>query len=79
MESARLTQGKGIDDGGLSINWGALMKHKHGFTDPVPQSMEDTLRANGVDTMHGTAVFTRQLKSTTAAYPSTGSDLASII
>lgn len=58
VESARLMRGKGIDDGGLSINWGALMKHKHGFTDPVPQSMEDTLRANGVDTIHGTAAFT---------------------
>jgi glutathione reductase (NADPH) len=58
VESARLMRGKGIDSAGLSINWTDLMKHKHGFTDPVPQSMEDTLRANGVDTIHGTAAFT---------------------
>ncbi|WP_026531883.1 dihydrolipoyl dehydrogenase family protein [Arthrobacter sp. H41] len=58
MEDARLMRGKGINEGGLSINWGELMKHKHGFTDPVPQSMEDDLRAHGVAPLHGTATFT---------------------
>ncbi|WP_026821254.1 dihydrolipoyl dehydrogenase family protein [Arthrobacter castelli] len=58
MESARLMRGKGIDNGDLSINWGELMNHKHGFTDPVPQSMEEDLRAHGVHTLHGTATFT---------------------
>ncbi len=37
IDSARLMKGKGIDTGGLSINWGHLMEHKHGFTDPVPE------------------------------------------
>ncbi len=41
IDSARLLSGKGIDSDGLSINWADLMKHKHGFTDPVPQSMEE--------------------------------------
>ena len=40
------------------------MKHKHGFTDPVPKSMEDGLTGNGVTTLHGQARFTgpRQLE-----------------
>ena len=58
MDSARLRRGKGIDDEGLSINWADLMRHKHGFTDPVPQNMEDSLAGNGIDTLHGVARFT---------------------
>ncbi|CAN5538818.1 NAD(P)/FAD-dependent oxidoreductase [soil metagenome] len=58
IDSARLMRGKGIDDDGLSINWADLLKHKHGFTDPVPQNMEDDLSHNGVETLHGTATFT---------------------
>lgn len=58
IDSARLMHGKGIDEGGLSINWADLMKHKHGFTDPVPQNTEDSLAGNGTDTLHGVARFT---------------------
>lgn len=58
IDSARLMRGKGINEGGLSINWADLMKHKHGFTDPVPQNMEDGLTGNGVETLHGEARFT---------------------
>lgn len=58
IDSARLMRGKGIDDSGLSINWTDLMKHKHGFTDPVPDSMEEGLRRHGVATLHGQATFT---------------------
>ncbi|MGB3829655.1 MAG: NAD(P)/FAD-dependent oxidoreductase [Ornithinimicrobium sp.] len=58
IDSARLMQGKGITEAGLSINWADLMKHKRGFTDPVPQSMEDNLAGNGVETLHGHARFT---------------------
>ncbi len=42
-------RGKGIDDADLSINWTDLMKHKHGFTDTVPQNVEDCLSGNGID------------------------------
>ncbi|MDP3968842.1 MAG: NAD(P)/FAD-dependent oxidoreductase [Nocardioides sp.] len=64
IDSARLMRGKGIDDAELSINWADLMKHKHGFTDPVPRSMEDGLTGSGVTTLHGHARFTgpRQLE-----------------
>jgi len=58
IDSARLMRGKGIDAGDLTINWADLMKHKHGFTDEVPQNMEDGLTGNGVTTLHGEARFT---------------------
>lgn len=58
IDSARLMRGKGIDDTGLAINWPDLMKHKHGYTDPVSQLMEDGLSSNGVETLHGYASFT---------------------
>ncbi len=70
IDSARLMRGKGIDDADLSINWADLMKHKHGFTDPVPKSMEDGLTGNGVTTLHGQARFTgpRQLEIDGVSY-----------
>jgi len=58
IDSAALMRGKGIDDAGLSINWSDLMKHKHGFTDPVPQNIRDSLVGNDVTTLHGRARFT---------------------
>jgi glutathione reductase (NADPH) len=58
IDAARQLQGKGIDPGGLAINWADLMGHKRGFTDPVPGNMERGLAKNGVETLHGTAVFT---------------------
>lgn len=57
IDSARLMRGKGVDDTGLTINWPDLIKHKHGFTDPVPQDMENRLAGNGVSTLHGHAKF----------------------
>ncbi len=57
IDSARLMAGKGIDTNGMRINWADLMKHKCGFTDPVPQNMEAELAGNGVETLHGTATF----------------------
>lgn len=58
MDSARLMQGKGIDMAGMHIDWPALMQHKRGFTDPVPDRMEQGLRDANVETMHGVARFT---------------------
>lgn len=58
VDSARLMRGKGVDDAELSINWADLMKHKRGFTDPVPQNLERDLIGNGIETLHGTATFT---------------------
>lgn len=58
LDSARLMRGKGIDDTGLSINWSDLMRHKRGFTDPVPENLERDLGRHGVTTLHGRARFT---------------------
>jgi len=58
IDAARLFEGKGIEPGGLAINWADLMGHKRGFTDPVPANMERGLAGNGVETLHGTATFT---------------------
>ncbi len=58
IDAARLLQGRGIDPGGLAIDWADLMGHKRGFTDPVPENMERGLESNGVETLHGTATFT---------------------
>jgi len=58
IDSARLMRGKGINDAELSINWADLIKHKHGFTDGVPQNLETSLSRNGIDTLHGQARFT---------------------
>lgn len=57
IDSARLMVGKGIDANDMIINWADLMKHKRGFTDPVPENMEAGLVRNGVETLHGTAAF----------------------
>ncbi|MDQ3276003.1 MAG: NAD(P)/FAD-dependent oxidoreductase [Actinomycetota bacterium] len=57
IDAAQLMTGKGIDPGGLTINWADLMKHKRGFTDPVPVNVERELAASGVDTLHGSAAF----------------------
>ena len=57
IDSARLMAGKGIDADSMTINWADLMKHKCGFTDPVPENMEAGLGRSGVETLHGTARF----------------------
>jgi len=60
IDGARLLRGKGIDDHDLAINWADLMDHKRGFTDPVPDNLQQQLAGNGVDTFHGTATFTAE-------------------
>jgi len=57
MDSVRLMRGKGIDDAGFAINWDDLMRHKRGFTDPVPRNLERDLASRGVATLHGPARF----------------------
>lgn len=58
IDAARLMQDKGISNDGISIDWSALMRHKRGFTDAVPQGIENELTGNGVTTFHGSARFT---------------------
>ncbi len=58
IDAARLMAGKGIDPAGLAISWTDLMRHKRGFTDPVPHSMEAGLAHAGATTWHGQARLT---------------------
>ncbi|SDQ14900.1 glutathione reductase (NADPH) [Curtobacterium sp. UNCCL20] len=58
IDAARLMNGTGIQENGLSVDWAALMQRKRGFTDGVPKGMEDELTGNGATTFHGHAEFT---------------------
>ncbi|CAN5129483.1 NAD(P)/FAD-dependent oxidoreductase [soil metagenome] len=69
VDSANLMRGKGIDDQGLAINWRDLVKHKHGFTDPVPDRIEKGLNGNRVDTLHGQARFTDRTRIEVGSTP----------
>lgn len=50
----------GIDTvkGALHIDWAALQRHKHSFTDPVPDKREQGYAKQGIDAFHGKARFT---------------------
>jgi glutathione reductase (NADPH) len=58
IDAAHLMRDKGIIENEVSIDWSALMRHKRGFTDGVPQGIKDELTGNGVTTFHGNARFT---------------------
>ncbi|WP_439477962.1 dihydrolipoyl dehydrogenase family protein [Brevundimonas sp.] len=57
VDAARLLQGRGIEEGGLSINWADLVAFKHEFTDRIPGRIEKGLTDKGVTTLHGSARF----------------------
>lgn len=50
----------GIDTvrGEVRIDWAALQRHKHSFTDRVPDKREQAYGKQGIDTYHGRASFT---------------------
>lgn len=39
------------------IDWPALMRHKHTFTDPIPAAREQSYADQGIDALHGVARF----------------------
>lgn len=57
VESARLLDGNGIDARGLSVDWGRLIRRKHGFTSRTAAAVEEGLAGKGVETLHGEARF----------------------
>lgn len=57
VNAAHLMRGKGIEDGGLKINWGELVAFKRSFTDRMPNRIEGGLERNGIATYHGEARF----------------------
>ncbi|MEZ5317108.1 MAG: NAD(P)/FAD-dependent oxidoreductase [Vicinamibacterales bacterium] len=58
IDAARNLDGKGVATGSLALDWGALMRFKRTFTDPVPEQREASLRRQGIVVFHGTARFT---------------------
>lgn len=53
----RRMDGQGVSCGRPRIEWDELQAFKRSFTEPVPESTEESLRKAGVRTLHGTAVF----------------------
>jgi glutathione reductase (NADPH) len=59
LDHVRRLRSKGLA-GEASIDWGALMKFKRTFTDPVPESREKSFAEKGIDAYHGRARFRGQ-------------------
>ncbi|MBA2683761.1 MAG: NAD(P)/FAD-dependent oxidoreductase [Gemmatimonadaceae bacterium] len=53
---AERMKGHGVA-GDARIDWPSLMAFKREFTDPVPASMEEGFRKEGIETLHGEARF----------------------
>jgi glutathione reductase (NADPH) len=57
MDWLRRMEGKGLRNKHARIDWAELMKFKHSFTDPVPESREASFAKAGIATYHGRAHF----------------------
>lgn len=57
VDRARKLEGKGVDPGGLRLDWAALMAFKRGFTGPVPQRTVEMFRKQGIAAYQGRARF----------------------
>lgn len=49
---------KGVIKGKVRIDWPALQRFKHSFTDPVPAQREQAFAERGIEAFHGRARFT---------------------
>ncbi|GMR05770.1 MAG: NAD(P)/FAD-dependent oxidoreductase [Gammaproteobacteria bacterium] len=58
MDAAERMAEKGVVNGELNIDWGALQTFKRTFTDTVPSNSEKSFKANGIDTFHERVHFT---------------------
>ncbi len=57
VDWSRRMQGNGISAPGLSLAWPDLIRFKRTFTDPVPESQEQSFEQAGITTRHGRAHF----------------------
>lgn len=57
VDAVRRMRGNGIE-GQVSIDWGALIRFKEEFTDPVSDAVENSLMEDGIATYQGRCVFT---------------------
>ena len=53
----RRMRGRGVAGENLALDWPALMRFKHTFTDPVPEDREKRFREAGIACFHGIAKF----------------------
>ncbi len=53
----RRMQDIGTIKGDLTLDWMAMQRHKHSFTDPVPEAREASYADQGIDAFHGHARF----------------------
>ena len=60
VDWSRRMQGNGISAPGLSLAWPDLIRFKRTFTDPVPESQEQSFEQAGITTRHGRAHFVDQ-------------------
>lgn len=58
MDGLRRMGEKGIIAGEAHIDWRALQRFKHSFTDPVPAQREQAFAERGIEAFHGRARFT---------------------
>ncbi len=57
VDWAQRMRGRGIAGGEVLIDWPALMRFKHTFTDAVPARREKSYQRAGIAAFHGTATF----------------------
>lgn len=57
VDAARRMAPHGVHADHLRLDWPALMRFKHSFTDPVPPSREAALEKAGITRLHGQAKF----------------------
>lgn len=57
LHSADRLMGSGISQAELSIDWNSLISFKHGFTDPMPGNLQNSLEKAGIDSYNGHASF----------------------
>lgn len=57
VDQARKLEGKGVDPGGVRLDWPALMAFKRSFTGPVPQNTVEMFRKQGIAPYQGRAHF----------------------
>jgi len=57
LDWARRMNERGVRSDGLQIEWRELMRFKHTFTDPLPESREQAFVKAGIATFHGRARF----------------------
>ncbi len=57
IDGVERMSGIGTVKGELRIDWAALQRHKHSFTDPVPDKREQAYAKQGIDAYHGRAQF----------------------